>query len=178
MCIRDSEMPDLSSEADEFDYDDQNTDFFNVGKKVKIDLRDLDYISWKREMDEDIDNLQLLILMIEDITPEMCIRDRCNRLYGYDVFELVTVVLAVCCQVTGTIGIEPALANLRCLFFLHCSVLSVRAGRRDTKRACGEDEPQAPMAKNRRTKATVGASSFQTQPFLLCSKLLCIPPPL
>lgn len=64
------EMPDLSSEADEFDYDDQNTDFFNVGKKVKIDLRDMDYISWKREIDEDIDNLQLLILMIEDITPE------------------------------------------------------------------------------------------------------------
>ena len=58
-----NEMPDLSSEADEFDYDDQNTDFFNVGKKVKIDLRDMDYISWKREMDEDIDNLQLLILM-------------------------------------------------------------------------------------------------------------------
>lgn len=65
-----NEMPDLSSEADEFDYDDQNTDFFNVGKKVKIDLRDMDYISWKREIDEDIDNLQLLILMIEDITPE------------------------------------------------------------------------------------------------------------
>ena len=63
-----NEMPDLSGEADEFDYDDQNTDFFNVGKKVKIDLRDMDYISWKREMDEDIDNLQLLILMIEDIT--------------------------------------------------------------------------------------------------------------
>ena len=55
-----NEMPDLSGEADEFDYDDQNTDFFNVGKKVKIDLRDMDYISWKREMDEDIDNLQLL----------------------------------------------------------------------------------------------------------------------
>ena len=40
-----NEMPDLSDEADEFDYDDQNTDFFNVGKKVKIDLRDMDYIS-------------------------------------------------------------------------------------------------------------------------------------
>ena len=77
-----NEMPDLSSEADEFDYDDQNTDFFNVGKKVKIDLRDMDYISWKREMDEDIDNLQLLILMIEDITPE----------YDFKLNELIRII--------------------------------------------------------------------------------------
>lgn len=77
-----NEMPDLSGEADEFDYDDQNTDFFNVGKKVKIDLRDMDYISWKREMDEDIDNLQLLILMIEDITPE----------YDFKLNELIRII--------------------------------------------------------------------------------------
>ena len=77
-----NEMPDLSSEADEFDYDDQNTDFFNVGKKVKIDPRDMDYISWKREMDEDIDNLQLLILMIEDITPE----------YDFKLNELIRII--------------------------------------------------------------------------------------
>lgn len=31
-----NEMPDLSGEADEFDYDDQNTDFFNVGKKSRL----------------------------------------------------------------------------------------------------------------------------------------------
>lgn len=77
-----NEMPDLSSEADEFDYDDQNTDFFNVGKKVKIDLRDMDYISWKREMDDDIENLQLLILMIEDITPE----------YDFKLNELIRII--------------------------------------------------------------------------------------
>lgn len=77
-----NEMPDLSSEADEFDYDDQNTDFFNVGKKVKIDLRDMDYISWKREMDNDIENLQLLILMIEDITPE----------YDFKLNELIRII--------------------------------------------------------------------------------------
>lgn len=76
------EMPDLSSKADEFDYDDQNTDFFNVGKKVKIDLRDMDYISWKRDMDEDIENLQLLILMIEDITPE----------YDFKLNELIRMI--------------------------------------------------------------------------------------
>ena len=64
------EMRDLSGAQEDFDYDDQNTDFFSVGKKIKIDLRDMDYISWKREIDEDIENLQLLILMVEDITPE------------------------------------------------------------------------------------------------------------
>ena len=64
------EMRDLSKEASEFDYDDQNTEFFQVGKKVKIDLRDMDYVSWKREMDEDIETLHRLIQMVEDITPE------------------------------------------------------------------------------------------------------------
>ena len=40
-----NEMTDLSGEAAEFDDDDQNTDFFSVGKNVQIDLRDMDYIS-------------------------------------------------------------------------------------------------------------------------------------
>ncbi len=64
------EMTDLSGSEQDFDDDDLNTDFFSVGKEVKIDLRDMDYISWKRDIDEDLENLQLLILMVEDITPE------------------------------------------------------------------------------------------------------------
>ena len=64
------EMTDLSGSEQDFDDDDLNTDFFSVGKKVKIDLRDMDYISWKRDIDEDLENLQLLILMVEDVTPE------------------------------------------------------------------------------------------------------------
>ena len=48
------EMRDFSSAVEDFDDDDQNTDFFGVGKKVKIDLRDIDYISWKRDIDEDL----------------------------------------------------------------------------------------------------------------------------
>lgn len=64
------EMRDLSGAAAEFDYDDQNTDFFSVGKKVKIDLRDMDDIRWKREIDADMETLQLLISMVEDITPQ------------------------------------------------------------------------------------------------------------
>ena len=56
--------------AEDFDYDDQNTDFFSVGKKVKIDLADMDYLSWLHELEKDADTLELLSLMIDDITPE------------------------------------------------------------------------------------------------------------
>ncbi len=76
------EIRDLSDVAADFDDDDQNTDFFKVGKKVKIDLRDMDYISWKRDIDEDMETLQLLILMIEDITPE----------YDFKLNELIQVI--------------------------------------------------------------------------------------
>ena len=58
------------SDSDDFDYDDQNTDFFSVGKKVKIDLADMDYVSWKWELEKDAENLGLLSLMVADITPE------------------------------------------------------------------------------------------------------------
>ena len=57
------------TDVDEFDMDDQNTDYFSVGKRVKIDLADMDYLSWLRELEKDADSLQLLSLMIGDITP-------------------------------------------------------------------------------------------------------------
>lgn len=76
------EMTDLSGEAADFDDDDQNTDFFGVGKKVRIDLRDMDYLSWKRDIDEDIGTLSLLIGMVEDITPQ----------YDYKLSELLRVI--------------------------------------------------------------------------------------
>ena len=53
------------SGAEDFDYDDQNTDFFSVGKKIKIDLADMDYVSWMRELEKDAENLELLSVMIE-----------------------------------------------------------------------------------------------------------------
>lgn len=59
-------------EADDndFDMDDGNTDFFTVGKKVKIDLEDMDYKTWRSELQHDADTLELLTLMVADITPE------------------------------------------------------------------------------------------------------------
>lgn len=55
---------------DEFDMDDGNTDYFTVGKKVKIDLADMDYKSWRDELKADAEVLELLTLMVADITPE------------------------------------------------------------------------------------------------------------
>ena len=54
----------------DFDMEDGNTDFFTVGKKVKIDLVDIDYKTWRAELQHDADTLELLTLMVADITPE------------------------------------------------------------------------------------------------------------
>ncbi len=54
----------------DFDMEDGNTDFFTVGKKVKIDLEDMDYKTWRTELQRDAETLELLTLMIADITPE------------------------------------------------------------------------------------------------------------
>ena len=53
-----------------FDYDDRESDIFIGGKKTKIALADLDYISWQRYLEKDLENLELLLLMLKDITPE------------------------------------------------------------------------------------------------------------
>ena len=62
------EMIDI--EDADFDYDDQNTDFLATDKRTKIDLRDMDYISWRAALQQDSEILELLTLMIADITPE------------------------------------------------------------------------------------------------------------
>lgn len=57
------------SESD-FDIEDGNTDFFTVGKKMRIDIADMDYKLWRTELQKDADTLELLLLMMNDITPE------------------------------------------------------------------------------------------------------------
>ncbi len=54
----------------DFDEDDQADDVFIIGHKVQIDLADMDYKTWKRELKEDKDILDLLLLMVSDITPK------------------------------------------------------------------------------------------------------------
>lgn len=58
-----------ASESD-FDIDDENNDYFSVGKKVKIDLADMDYKTWRKELKQDADALEDLTLMIAKVTPE------------------------------------------------------------------------------------------------------------
>lgn len=54
----------------DFDYDDMNTDLFSVGKKIRIELGDMDYSTWSDYLAKDAETLELLLTMIDDITPE------------------------------------------------------------------------------------------------------------
>lgn len=64
------ELDMYEASEDDFDIEDGNNDVFNVGKKVQIDLADMDYVSWRNELQKDAETLELLILMVGDITPE------------------------------------------------------------------------------------------------------------
>lgn len=56
--------------ADGFDFDDASDDIFIGGGKTTINLADMDYVSWQRYLEADIETLDLLTLMLQDITPE------------------------------------------------------------------------------------------------------------
>lgn len=56
--------------TEDLDIDDENTELFTVGRKVRIDLADMDYKSWRTELRQDMEVLDLLTNMVADITPE------------------------------------------------------------------------------------------------------------
>lgn len=60
---------DVTDFSEDFDTEDNENDPF-VGRKSKINLRDMDYVSWRRDLKADLEVLELLILMLRDITPE------------------------------------------------------------------------------------------------------------
>ena len=60
---------DVTEFSDDFDNEDNENDPF-VGRKSKINLRDMDYVSWRRDLKADLEMLELLIFMLKDITPE------------------------------------------------------------------------------------------------------------
>ena len=63
-------LADFSTD-DDYDFDDQNTsDIFAIGKKVKIDLNDMDYKSWLADLKLDSNILSGLESLISDITPD------------------------------------------------------------------------------------------------------------
>ncbi len=55
--------------TDGLDIDDQDSIYFG-GKKSKIDLNDMDYLSWLRFLNDDLEIFELILTMLEDITPE------------------------------------------------------------------------------------------------------------
>ena len=59
----------VTSFADDYDNEDSENDPF-VGRKSKINLRDMDYKSWRRDLQADLEILQLILIMLKDITPE------------------------------------------------------------------------------------------------------------
>lgn len=54
----------------DLDLEDAESDIFSVGKKFKIELKDMDYITWRESLESDRETLELLISMIKDIRPE------------------------------------------------------------------------------------------------------------
>lgn len=60
---------DVTDFSEDLDTEDNENDPF-VGRKSKINLRDMDYVSWRRDLKADLEVLELLILMLKDITPE------------------------------------------------------------------------------------------------------------
>lgn len=62
---------DMYESADtEWDIDDSNTEYFTVGNKIQIDLADIDYKTWRAELNSDIEVLDDLMNMLNVITPE------------------------------------------------------------------------------------------------------------
>ena len=55
---------------DDLDIDEQNSTVFSVGKKVKIDLADMDFLTWRELLRKDRDTLMVLIALVSDIAPD------------------------------------------------------------------------------------------------------------
>ena len=55
---------------EDVDGDEDEQDFMIGKKKNRILLEDMDYISWQREIHEDLEIIRLLLTMLESITPE------------------------------------------------------------------------------------------------------------
>lgn len=60
----------LVDDDTDFDDDDRNTDYFAAEHRIKIDLADMDYKTWRDRLAEDAETLGLLKILIDDITPK------------------------------------------------------------------------------------------------------------
>ena len=60
----------LVGDDTDFDDDDRNTDYFVAEHSIKIDLTDMDFKTWRDRLSEDAETLELLKILLDDITPE------------------------------------------------------------------------------------------------------------
>ena len=67
---KDSEISVEEAQGYDLDIDDQENDAFVGTKKNKILLEDMDYVSWRKYLQSDYEELELTRLMLADITPE------------------------------------------------------------------------------------------------------------
>lgn len=69
---KNGEVEDASIEAGDLDEDEQNMDkeTFSIGRKVKIEIADMDYLSWQRELKSDASILDFIISKMNQVTPE------------------------------------------------------------------------------------------------------------
>ena len=65
----DAEVEDMDV-LDGLDMDDREDNLFVGNRKGKIHLQDMDYISWGEYLRKDLGTLDLLLVMLQDITPE------------------------------------------------------------------------------------------------------------
>ena len=65
----DAEVEDMDV-PDGLDMDDREDNLFVGNRKGKIRLQDMDYISWGEYLRKDLETLDLLLVMLQDITPE------------------------------------------------------------------------------------------------------------
>ena len=64
-----AELPLYEMETSDLDMDDENTELFTVGRKMPVDLADMDWKSWRSELQKDSEILAVLQAMVADITP-------------------------------------------------------------------------------------------------------------
>ena len=60
----------LAGDETDFDDDDRNKDYFAAEHSIKINLADMDYKTWRDRLAEDAETLELLKMLIDDITPQ------------------------------------------------------------------------------------------------------------
>lgn len=62
-------MIDVTTFTDDLDSTDSDADVFAT-RKSKINLRDMDYVKWRADLKSDLEKLELLLLLLKDITPQ------------------------------------------------------------------------------------------------------------